>query len=75
MADDDDDYDDYEKLFLRPLDAVARGQKFVRIWKNSSKYERIFDRELLHRAVLGIAFHSHRSHRRRQPFWKNLLHF
>ena len=31
MADDDDDdyddYDDYEKLFLRPLDAVARGQK------------------------------------------------
>ena len=33
MADDDDDYDydydyDYEKLFLRPLDAVARGQKF-----------------------------------------------
>ena len=34
MADDDDDYDDYEKLFLRPLDAVARGQKFVRIWKN-----------------------------------------
>ena len=38
----------------------------------------IFDRELLHRAVLGIAFHSHRSHRshrRRQPFWKNLLHF
>ena len=25
---DDDDYDyDYEKLFLRPLDAVARGQK------------------------------------------------
>ena len=25
MADDDDDYDDYEKLFLRPLDAVARG--------------------------------------------------
>ena len=26
MADDDDDDDD-EKLFLRPLDAVARGQK------------------------------------------------
>ena len=26
MADDDYDYD-YEKLFLRPLDAVARGQK------------------------------------------------
>ena len=26
--DDDDDYDyDNEKLFLRPLDAVARGQK------------------------------------------------
>ena len=25
MAEDDDDY--YEKLFLRPLDAVARGQK------------------------------------------------
>ena len=26
MAEDDDDYD--EKLFLRPLDAVARGQKW-----------------------------------------------
>ena len=26
MADDDYDYDNYEKLFLRPLDAVARGQ-------------------------------------------------
>ena len=25
----DDDYDDYEKLFLRPLDAVACGQKWL----------------------------------------------
>ena len=29
MADDDDDDYDYEKLFLRPLDAVARGQKWA----------------------------------------------
>ena len=37
---DDDDYDyDYEKLFLRPLDAVARGQKQCmhnrHIWTNT----------------------------------------
>ena len=39
MADDDYDYDydyDYEKLFLRPLDAVARGQKWVPFPFNSS---------------------------------------
>ena len=31
MADNDDDYDyNYEKLILRPLDAVARGQKVSR---------------------------------------------
>ena len=42
--------------------------------KKVRKSQPIFDRELLHRAVLGIAFRSRRS-RRRQPFWKNLLHF
>ena len=31
MADNDDDYDyNYEKLILRPLDVVARGQKVSR---------------------------------------------
>ena len=38
MADDDDD----EKLFLRPLDAVARGQKVGLIWYQKSKFGHIF---------------------------------